>query len=508
MTKRTGSRMRGIAFMRSAKRLRRAAADSRPFMSSLLWKLGLLCGGVLVVLLAVGMPGLGQGITEPQGELADAECYGHHKQEGFRSMDLFPKVVAEIPKGEPWEFELTIRNPWLHEVQDLRAYVNITDAPGLGFPGERDPEPFEHAGSAQASPSAHTVVQRMPIAVEANATEIVVVVSGEASAARTTPLGDLVGNDFDLRVESPAGEVVRTGPDPATGNDVEDLQRSPTTYEEIHIGSDDLVTHGTGEWTAVVSYRGASQAAYALEATVYYNLSRATQVVLPGPAKLGPGEEHVFTFNLNVRDEAALQALRYGGISTAFHKHTDSNIGDHGLHNKWNTFTFETGSQLVIGSIVVDRGEIDLLSPILRKWGQVLGFASSFLIIPSLVFGGTFGRSTVLKLNDWMGGARRRVLFHNSMSFWLLGLALLHMFLFLYEAFWGWSHGLVWGGLSLACMIGLGITGATQRSFVAKWGFARWRFVHFGMGILVFVFVLIHMVADGSHLAGVRAMFG
>jgi thiosulfate reductase cytochrome b subunit len=64
----------------------------------------------------------------------------------------------------------------------------------------------------------------------------------------------------------------------------------------------------------------------------------------------------------------------------------------------------------------------------------------------------------------------------------------------------------VWGGLALAAMIGLGITGATQRSFVARWGFTRWRFVHFAMGILVVVFVVIHMMADGSHFAPVREM--
>ena len=83
------------------------------------------------------------------------------------------------------------------------------------------------------------------------------------------------------------------------------------------------------------------------------------------------------------------------------------------------------------------------------------------------------------------------------------------MFIMFYEAFWPWSHGLVWGGLSLASMIGLGVTGATQRQFVARWGFTRWRFVHFAMGVLVVVFVLIHMTADGSHFAPVREfLFG
>jgi hypothetical protein len=171
---------------------------------------------------------------------------------------------------------------------------------------------------------------------------------------------------------------------------------------------------------------------------------------------------------------------------------------------------FRTGATLSVGQSDVGAAgtSVSLIEPVLRRWGQVLGFASSFLIIPSLVFGGTFGRDSVNWMNKYFGGPRRRVLFHNSMSFWLLGIAALHMFIYFYEAFWVWSAGLVWGGLALAAMVGLGVTGAVQRRFVAQWGFNRWRYVHFAMGILVVVFTLVHMVADGSHFAAIRALFG
>jgi hypothetical protein len=254
-----------------------------------------------------------------------------------------------------------------------------------------------------------------------------------------------------------------------------------------------------------VTYRGsAPEARYALESVVYYNLSRATELTLRGPESLPPGGTHAFRFTLLAKDVEALQRMRVGGRGMAYYLHNDPNTQNEGTYDKWNTLQFETGTELSVEDADVVPVELNLLGPVFRRWGQVLGFAGSFLIIPSLVFGGTFGKGSVSFLNRAMGGPRTRVLFHNSMSFWLLGVSLLHMLLFLYESFWNWSHGLVWGGLSLACMIGLGVTGATQRSFVARWGFNRWRFVHFSMGFLVVVFVLVHVLADGSHLAPVR----
>ncbi|HVM45110.1 MAG TPA: ferric reductase-like transmembrane domain-containing protein, partial [Candidatus Thermoplasmatota archaeon] len=264
---------------------------------------------------------------------------------------------------------------------------------------------------------------------------------------------------------------------------------------------------GPGTWKLTVAYRGwDAQGSYDLFTGVYYNVTGL--VIMPGPALLAPNEQHTFTFKLKVKDVEGLQRMRYGGVAVAYHEHTDKNIDNDGNYDKWNTMQFETGAQLRLSGEAFTVGPaVDTLGPVFRRWGQVLGFAGAFLIIPSLVFGGTFGKSSVVTMNKWFGGPRRRVLFHNSMSFWLLGVALLHTLLFLYEAFWNWSHGLLWGGLALACMIGLGVTGATQRSFVARWGFNRWRFVHFAMGVLVVVFVLVHMLADGSHLAPIRSAF-
>lgn len=466
-------------------------------------KLALLGGGVLVVLLVAGLPSLGQGVTDPSGELDDAECYGHHKQEGFRSMDLFPEVLKEVPKGQEFEFKLTIRNPWLHELQDLYGYVNISGAPGLKFPGEKEPGVFPFEGSLAAQAGAYASIDH-PIPVETNATELVLLLAGTPTGLPPQLEQRFQANDFRVAVTSPDGSIVLGNPPAA---DAGAAPQSGNLLSEIRVDQQNLTKGGIGDWRATVYYRGASpEGAYSLDTTVYYNLSKSTQLLMPGPALLKSNEAYTFSFTILAEDVEALQSMRYGGIGVAYHEHTDKNIGDVGNYDKWNTLQFETGSELRVGSTEIPGG-IDTLGPIFRRWGQVLGFTGSFLIIPSLAFGGTFGKTSVVWANKLFGGPRRRVLFHNSMSFWLLGVSVLHMFLFFYEAFWNWSHGLVWGGLALACMIGLGVTGATQRAFVARWGFNRWRFVHFAMGVLVVVFVLVHLVADGSHFAPIREAF-
>lgn len=459
------------------------------------------------VLLVVGLPTLGQGVTDPAGEQTLAECYGHHKEQGFRSMDLFPTIIEQAPKGQSFPFKLTIRNPWLHELHDIYGYVNISNAPGLSFPGEREPEIADPIAQAVERTLGEPRTFSYPIPVDANATELIVDVGGTPDSLGDAPLLQGRRNDYDLQLVSPKGDIIVEGaPEPP-----EDLVGAPppTIYEQYRIDYQNLTRAGVGEWTANVRFTGPEEGTFTLRSAVYYNLSKSTELRLPAtPGKLLSGETATVEFTINAKDIDDLQYLRYGGIALAYHDHSDANTEDEGDYNKWNTFPMAMGAELRLadGGVAISDASIDTLSPIFRRLSQVLGFASSFLLIPSLVFGGTFGKGSVTLLNRVLGTPRRRVLFHNSLSFWLLGLSLLHMLLLFYESQWGWSHGLVWGGLALACMIGLGITGATQRSFVARWGFTRWRFIHFAMGILVAVFVLVHAVADGTHLAPVREL--
>jgi hypothetical protein len=217
---------------------------------------------------------------------------------------------------------------------------------------------------------------------------------------------------------------------------------------------------------------------------------------------LKPNEVATYSFQLKAADAPGTVSIFYGGMAVAHHEHSDPNAEDFGNFTKWSTLTFDVGENHVVGTASLLVGVRDP-GPLMRSWAQVLGFAGAILLVPALVFGGTFGPKSVNAFNRLLG-PRRRVLWHNSTSFALLAVALIHMTVFLIEQFWTWTHGMLWGGLAIAAMIGLGVSGATQKRFVARWGFERWRFVHFALGIMTVAFVILHMLLDGSHLAPVR----
>lgn len=491
------------------------------------WKrplaLGLFALAVVTVL-AVG-PALGQAAKPGSGEKSDAQCYGHHREEGFRSMDLAPENLQSVAAGGPFQFHLTVRNPWLHELHDVFAFVNTSLAPGIQFPGAKDPEPVSDGGTLPLNPQAPASAE-VPVEIGPNATLLLVRLTGDK--------GPLDNGDFDLAVVAPNGDTYTAPADIG-------LWRPGRTYvdEVLTVPYANITQGGLGAWTVRVVYASGAvpDAAWEIDGAVYYNLSRSTELFVKGPSNLAPGASHTFTFDLiatgapTVTPEDAIpdedfdpfQAqvptgpggpipvqMVYGGKAVAYNKHTDPNAEDFGNYTKFSTMSFVIGSQTVVGAAVETAGQDILLTlgPSFRAWGEVVGFAASMVMVPALLLGGVFGRGSIVWMNDAFGGARRRVLFHNAASYGLLIFSLVHMYLLLLEPAFGWNHGLVLGGLALACMVGLALTGAFQRRLVVAWGFPRWRFVHFALGVLMVLFVLAHLVVDGTHFEAVRGMFG
>jgi hypothetical protein len=150
---------------------------------------------------------------------------------------------------------------------------------------------------------------------------------------------------------------------------------------------------------------------------------------------------------------------------------------------------------------------IDPFSRLERQWGFLLGWLGFFLVPPSLLLGGTFGSRSVRALNRFSGSARQRVLWHNALSYALLGVGLTHMTFFLLEVTYNYTIGLVWGSLTLAAILGLGVTGALQTRIAKQYGYATWRFTHFLLGMLVVVGLTLHVVVDGVDLQFLRDFF-
>jgi hypothetical protein len=137
---------------------------------------------------------------------------------------------------------------------------------------------------------------------------------------------------------------------------------------------------------------------------------------------------------------------------------------------------------------------------------EAVGYATAFLFLSSTAAGGMFGKASRRWMNSLFGTARRRVAFHNFLSYGLLLAAAVHTALFLVEAAYAWTVGLLWGGLAVLCLLGLGVTGALQVPIIRRWSYATWRGWHYGLAVAALALSAAHMGLDGQHFADLQRL--
>jgi hypothetical protein len=140
----------------------------------------------------------------------------------------------------------------------------------------------------------------------------------------------------------------------------------------------------------------------------------------------------------------------------------------------------------------------------LARLSEAVGYASSFLLISSIASGGMFGKASRRGLNRLFQSAKRRVAFHNVLSYWLTLLAAAHAVLFLFQDVYAWTQGILFGGLAIAAMLGLGVTGALQVPMIRRWDYATWRWTHYGLTVATLLFTLIHFLLEGANFVAVQ----
>lgn len=470
-----------------------------------------LAGLLLVALPAAGLLAAAVVQAQQDGFLEEidldvANCFGHHAAESppFRTtVIILPQPIAEVPANQEFDLPVQVQVAWKQEMRNLKVGINISGAPNLGFLGEKDPEilPFPDQAITQGQ------AVQVPFAVGDNATEVVVTLDGDAGPANAF--------DLDLFLLSP-GAALRFNKT-IEDNAVQGAQRGdPVADEQLRLDQADILDGGLGEWLAVVEFPTTSTGlpnlpaptTFDLNVEVYYNASRQLETFVPVGRTLAAGEIANVTFRMRALAPGPV-TIGVRSLGWAHYLHTDAQATDDGNFSKVQTMSFDVGSTFRVeaqGAGTVDVG-FDPLTKTMRQWGFLLGWLGFFLVPPSLLLGGTFGGGTVRALNKRVGSARQRVLWHNALSYVLLGVGLTHMTLFLVEVTYAWTVGMVWGGLTLAAMIGLAVTGALQTRIAKTWGYATWRFTHFLMGMLVVAFVALHVVVDGVDLQFLRDYF-
>ncbi len=449
----------------------------------------------LLLILTIGLiVGLGPAAWSQQ--VPRATCLDCHEEEGMEYAVLRTTPYIEIPTGEPLDLDVTVVNPWLHEITSSFVTLNLSQAPGLTFekPDDINEEDEFTLGVGEST--------NITFPVEAGATAVV------ATMEQTPDESDRGLNDVDTRLWFPDG-TSREGPqDGVRSPDLQEGEIEPTiepalTVEQIIIEGDRLAD--TGEWTFEVTRQtGPPQDPINTRIQVFYNTTDTLSQTLRDT--IGPQGSGSVTFPVQGQERGDV-TITYSVELTAFYDHGDITAQDEGNETLDGSTSFTIGDELEtddVGPVIPEQPPVNWPMNA-RAWGEVTGFIGLFLVPIALILGGAFGRRNVLWVNKIVESARVRVLWHNAVSFIILFLTLLHIALFLYEPAFEWSVGMVWGGLSTLALIGLALTGGFQRSLARKIGYAKWRLLHIAMAIIFVATLLVHAIVDGVHFDWARA---
>jgi hypothetical protein len=444
---------------------------------------------------------LGLGPAAWSQQIPQATCLDCHEAEGMQYAVVSSTPFIEIPQGNTTEYDITIANPWLHEITSSLVTVDLGDAPALSF---EKPDDLDINETEQVD---ETEPVNISFPVKAGATAVV------ATMEQTEDVSGQGVNDVDSYLQLPSGERVAaphdgadTG-DPAAGKLPEQEPSKANQVEKIVIVDDRLAT--TGGWNFTLERVGGDPTdPVDASIQVYYNATptqsqRLTETIAENDAAS-------LSFPIQGNDPGDV-TVRYDVELTAYYDHPDGvQSQDEGNATLEGERSFTVGEQLETGEagpVVPKNSGINWVLNA-RPWGEATGFIALFMIPFSLVLGGAFGRKNVLLVNKITRSARLRVLWHNALSFVILGLSIIHLVLFLIEPVFSWSVGFVWGGLGTASLIGLGITGGFQRKIAREIGYAKWRLLHIAMAVAFVAATMAHVIVDGAHFDFLRAWLG
>lgn len=441
------------------------------------------------------------------------DCWNHHKNEGMADshyiIPLFPK---QIKRGEPTTINVQIENGWKYDLAEIQILLNFTGNDTIIVPlggtsaTSKDPETnhwtgiLGKSGLPVAPPGSEPSSKRHNFTVGAKV--VAIVAHGEVYYPQGT--GVVTPNRAQFFYVPPGS--TRTNKWPG-GNTEENSTWSMTLPYVTDAGE---IRPTEGVWGLGVQYMAgdATQVSYSINVTVVYESAGEHQTEVfnqprnPSNPALKPasivkpqGVTDVIPIQvMGVKD--GTQTVEVKVTALLYYLHQARATPNEDRFVRYATRTITVGDSYIEGDVKASTGgtaSVDLY----MMSGEVTGFAAAFLLLPSLLLGGTYGRASRKFLNDVLGGAKRRVMFHNLVSLGLTLVALIHIVFFLLEIRYTVMMGILWGGFSALSLLVLGLTGYYQVPLIQKYGYGWWRFVHLAFGLLVIVFVAWHTLQDG-----------
>ncbi len=442
--------------------------------------------------------------------------------------DIIPPQPTPVAPGVPLPWAVEVMDAWYHDLRYIEVGLDLTNAPSLAFFDDR--EPFADtltAGITRPTPGVNAPeppnLQPEVTGVQdpAEGYAVVQIPVGATSMALTMQALDANPPEIrwwiDANADGPGG-------DPDFGPFFSRSEVVTFTRDSVA----DFAGYGYGNWTIIgevlpFDSDGMPQVygtTVPFEVTVDAKFESTEQryALQTRSVKVKPFTSQLFTFDLVGAGTPSVEEYIEVVVNATVHwKHKPGdNAEDWGnatksiiipVRDQEGTPYIEPSADLLVVTIPEPGTGVNL-----PAIAEAVGYASAFLIISSIVSGGVFGKASRRGLNRIFGGARRRVAFHNFLSYGLTGAAIAHTAIFLTLNIQGgpynWTLGLIWGGLAILAMFGLGITGAMQVPLIRRWNYNAWRWTHFGLAMAAILFTIVHILLDGVHFGDLQERIG
>lgn len=452
--------------------------------------------GVVTLLVTTGIAQTGTDPRNTSDEYFDAvngaNCYAHHSGDNFEAMHFALLTrYSQLPIGETTELELQVRHAgeMTQDLLDIGVTIDTAQARNVQVVTDDFVANVENEVHPDIAPGA---TESIPVEVLNGAQAF--------NVNATAPPGVLPNEEIMLRVVSQTGTAF-------TGS-------GDAFSKRVSLDAETLSGAGSGPYTVEVRYaHPAPQAGSPLTVEIQYEVIYAqTQTKFffeaDGGAIRGsdPGnlKSRIIKIPIIVTSDAeGLLDFRAEGVNFWEHQPGDGAPLDNGLFYRFATMKVKGGDTEIR---VESAGPIPLAPTVdlYNMFTRVLGYIAIVLVPVSMITGGMFGKGSRRYLNKITGGAKKRVLWHNAMSFMIIGIASLHFLLALLEGKFLWTKGLFWGGVGWAVLVSLGFTGWYQVRMIKRWNYKVWRHTHLWSAVGVFGFAVIHMLLEGSDFAVVR----
>lgn len=444
------------------------------------------------------------------------ECWPCHNtwDPPLREMyHILPPDQVTVGAGEIVDYAVRVQNGWIADLVRFEPQLDLRDAPSLAFANDGEPSLGEtYPGMTPFTPTTTTQRGVVSLSIEAGVTDLRIRLLPNNQDPTTGP-------DFAMRIFPGQGGQDQPRGRPAL--EVDEAGRGAT--ETLHLPTSQAIQElgeafAFSEWLieAVYPVSGTPPSVpspggtgFTVVADKYFNASADRQSFLSREEVVGPDATTVFQWPLRLL--AAPGEGEIVRVTVNLTGHYDHPGPEQDYENFTKTVEVPVGAGPEGGALLGldDAGTIAVPDAVRRgvsmdRVSEVIGYVTTFLLVASVWTGGMFGKTSRRQLNSFFGSAKRRVAFHNILSYAILAAGIVHTVLFIIETKFPWTVGLIWGGIALLALIGLGVTGAIQVPMIRRWNYATWRWTHLGLSIAVLVFTVVHIFLDGQNWGEVR----